>query len=180
MPGTVQNKAFAGVPIVGGEQVIGVITLESPEENAFPESSVRLLTTLASNLGVALQNARLFEETRRLLEETQQRSAELSVISSVSQGLVSQLDFQAIIDLVGDKMREIFGARDLSIRLYDPETDMLSWPYIIDGGDACRVDPASSARGFTQAHDHDTRQPIVVNSDMAHLEAQFDAYDDPR
>ena len=54
-------------------------------------------------MSVALENARLFDETQRLLKETEQRAAELAIINSVQEGLASRLDMQAIYDLVGDK-----------------------------------------------------------------------------
>ena len=80
-------------------------------ENAFNESNIRLLETIAASMGVALENARLFDETQRLLKETEQRAAELQIINSVQEGLASKLDMQAIYDLVGDKIREIFRTR---------------------------------------------------------------------
>src|SRR5204863_351577 len=76
-PGTAQSEAFLGVPSLVGETVVAVLTLESFHENAFTPADVRLLSTLAASLGVALENARLFAETRRLLSETEQRAAEL-------------------------------------------------------------------------------------------------------
>ena len=66
-------------------------------------------------MSVALENARLFDETQRLLKETEQRTAELAIINSVQQGLASKLDMQAIYDLVGDKIREIFDAQAVLI-----------------------------------------------------------------
>ena len=65
------------------------------DENAFDEPSVKLLTTLASSMSVALQNARLFDETQSLLKETEQRNAELAVINSIQEGMAAELDFQA-------------------------------------------------------------------------------------
>ena len=62
-------------------------------------------------MGVALENARLFDETQRLLKETEQRAAELAVINSIQEGMAAELDFQAIVDLVGDKLREVFHTR---------------------------------------------------------------------
>ena len=62
-------------------------------------------------MGVALENARLFDETQRLLKRPSSARAELAIINSVQEGLAAQLDFQAIIDLVGDKIREISGTR---------------------------------------------------------------------
>ena len=108
------------VPIVGSDRVLGGIIVENYErEYAFGESDVRLLTTVASSMGVALENARLFDETQRLLKETEQRAAELAVINSIQEGMAAELDFQAIVDLVGDKLREVFQTGDIGIRWYD-------------------------------------------------------------
>src|SRR5262249_53119606 len=125
LPGTEPVAAWLGVPIQVGDQTIGVITIESTYENAFKASDVRLLETLAGSLGVALENARLFNETRRLLSETEQRAAELAVINSVQQGLAAQLEFQGVIDLVGDTLREILHTGDIGIHLYDRATGLL-------------------------------------------------------
>ena len=51
---------------------------------------------------------RLFNETQRLFKAEQERVAELQIINSIQQGLAAELDFQAIVDLVGDKLREVF------------------------------------------------------------------------
>ena len=59
-------------------------------------------------MGVALENARLFDETRRLLAETDQRNAELALINEIGGALAKQLDFEAIVELVGERVRGIF------------------------------------------------------------------------
>jgi hypothetical protein len=51
-------------------------------------------------MSVALENARLFDETNRLLKETEQRTAELAVINSVQDGLAKELDIRGIYNLV--------------------------------------------------------------------------------
>src|SRR5439155_23217190 len=109
------TESFLGVPILSGERVTGVIALERLEKNAYSEADEQLLSTLAASMGVALENARLFDETNRLLEETNERAAELGVINEIGQALTRQLDFQAIIDLVGDRVREILQSPSLSI-----------------------------------------------------------------
>ena len=43
----------------------------------------RLLAALAPSIGVALENARLFDETKRLLADTNERAAELTVINEI-------------------------------------------------------------------------------------------------
>ena len=62
---------------------------------------------------------RLFDETQRLLKETEERNAELAIINSVQEGLVAKMDIQGIYDLVGDKIRDIFDAQVLLISIFD-------------------------------------------------------------
>src|SRR5204862_3384303 len=98
-------------------------------ENAYGESDVRLLSTVAATMGVALENARLFDETQRLLKETEQRNAELAIINSIQQGLAAELDFQAIVDLVGDKLRGVFNTPDLGISWYEEKANLVHYLY---------------------------------------------------
>ena len=95
---------------------------------------MRLLTTLASSLSVALENARLFDETQRLLTETNERAAELAIINSVQEGLAAKLDMQSMYDLVGDKIQEIFDAQVVDIGLFDLDAGLISYPYAIERG----------------------------------------------
>src|ERR1051325_1516900 len=105
-------KSVLYVPLLAGEEMRGVVSLQNIDhEDAFSESDVRLLETLANSMSVAIENARLFDETQRLLKETEQRNAELAIINSVQEGLVAKLDMQAIYDLVGNKIRDIFDAQ---------------------------------------------------------------------
>ena len=51
------------VPMLVGNRVKGVISLQNVDkENAFRESDLRLLQTLANSMAIALENARLFDE----------------------------------------------------------------------------------------------------------------------
>ena len=94
-------------------------------------------------MGVALENARLFDETQRLLKETEQRAAELAVINRIQEGMAAELDFQAIVDLVGDKLREVFKTGDIGIRWYDAKTNLLHYLYEYEHG--VRLDVAADA-----------------------------------
>jgi len=164
-------KAYMGVPILTGTDVSGVIALYADHEAAFTESDVRLLNTLSNSLSVALENARLFDETQRLLKESEQRAAELSVINTVQQGLASKLDMQEIYDLIGDKLCQIFDTKDLDIRLYDPETGLISYPYFLEHGTRIAV-PPSPLSGLSK-YVIETRQPLVINQEMEKMVQQF-------
>jgi sigma-B regulation protein RsbU (phosphoserine phosphatase) len=63
LPGTITPKTWLGVPMIVGDQVTGILSLQDVEhENAFEDSVVRLLQTLAASMSVALENARLWEQ----------------------------------------------------------------------------------------------------------------------
>ncbi|MES2957720.1 MAG: GAF domain-containing protein, partial [Pseudomonadota bacterium] len=142
VPGTDQAKSMVYVPIVGRDRVIGLIGMEDYErEHAYREADVRLLQTVANSMGMALESARLFDETQRLLKETEQRNAELAVINAIQQGIAGSLDFQGIVDLVGDKLREVLGTEDLQIRWLDHEKRTSGWLYVVEHGKRFQLAP---------------------------------------
>ena len=136
-------KSAVWVPMIIGDVVKGSVSLQDVNnENAFSESDVRLLTTLVNSMSVALENARLFDETNRLLKETEQRTAELAVINSVQEGLAKELDMQGIYDLVGNRLCELFpDSQTLVIRTFNYETQMEHWHYSIEKGQKQNVPP---------------------------------------
>ncbi len=134
---------------------------------------MRLLQTLANSMSVALENARLFDETQRLFKESEQRAAELAIINSVQEGLATKLDMQAIYDLVGDKIRAIFDAQSLAIVIHDAATDLLHFRYVIERG--AQALSGLGARWATRAlrrASSASRQPILINSDMVERAAE--------
>jgi GAF domain-containing protein/CheY-like chemotaxis protein len=152
------------VPLASGDEVQGIISLQNLDrENAFGEADVRLLTTLASSLSVALENARLFDETQRLLTETNERAAELAIINSVQESLAAKLDMQSMYELVGDKIREIFDAQVLDIGIYDFENRLTRYPYTIEKGQKLPDDPAPFGPNALWFIEHQKTNPAPVN-----------------
>ena len=159
-----QNESYLGVPILAEDQVIGLITIQSYQKNAYKQDDIRLLQTLANSMSIALENARLFDETQRLLGETQQRTHELEAMSHVQQGLATRLDFQAIIDLVGDKLREVFGGASTFIALYDEASNRIETPYFVsEGGRRVQAQPFELGQGLTSIIIK-TRRPLVFGT----------------
>ena len=157
------SKSVLFAPLIVGDSVIGRISLQNLDRtNAFSEGDVRLLTTLASSLAVALENARLFDETQRLLKETNERAAELAIINSVQQGLAAKLDMQSMYDLVGDKLAEIFDAQVIDISTYDLARRVVSSPYVLERGVRLHAEPGPF--GPWSAQVADTREAFLINN----------------
>jgi signal transduction histidine kinase/DNA-binding response OmpR family regulator len=161
----VRAESWLGVPILVADEVLGVLALESLEQHKFDDSTQRLLATVASSMGVALKNARLFDETKRLLTDADERAAELAIINEVQQGLAAQLEIQAMYDLVGERLREIFDAQVLDIGVLDKADGLIHFPYTIERGVRFPDEPISPY-GFRKRV-MDTREPMLVNEDTA-------------
>ena len=86
-----------------------------------------MLAFVGQHVGAALSRARAIEETR-------QRNAELALINSVQEALAGELEMQAIYDVVGDKIDEIFDAQGVAITILDEATKILSFPYMVERG----------------------------------------------
>ena len=69
--------AILGVPLIRGSQVIGVLYAADRSERSFDRSEVALLGSLAAHAAIALDNARLLEETRTALDELSAATREL-------------------------------------------------------------------------------------------------------
>ena len=142
--GATASRSRIAVPVIGHDGVVGRVMIESRDrERAFGASEASLLETLAASMGVALENARLFDETQRLLKETERRNAELAVINSIQQGVAGSLDFQGIVDLVGDKMREVLQTDDIGIRWFDHARCEINYLYEYEHGQRMTVPPLS-------------------------------------
>lgn len=98
--GSADNQTSAlAVPIRRGEQVSGALVLQNPAPNGYTEASENLIGALGANIGTALSNASLFEETIELNRELQAENirigAELSVAAKLQQMILptkSELD----------------------------------------------------------------------------------------
>jgi signal transduction histidine kinase/CheY-like chemotaxis protein len=96
-------SAYLGVPIPSGGEMIGVISVQSIDDGRrFTEADQRLLATVASAVGVAIHNAKLFEDARQARAAAEEAdAAKSSFLSTVSHELrtplTSVLGFAKII-----------------------------------------------------------------------------------
>lgn len=170
--GTVLAKSALYVPMVVGDTVKGYVTLQNlDKENAFSESDVRLLSTLANSMSVALENARLFDETTRLLAETEQRNAELAVINSVQEGLVREMDMQAIYKLVGQQIKDVANTHALLIRTFDHENDLEHWEYVVERDTQLFSDPKPMI--WANKRVTVTKEPLLINENYIEQANKF-------
>lgn len=66
------TRAELVIPLRIGEQIMGVLDVQSKSRNTFDEQEVGILQTMADQVAVAIENARLYQESVQRLEQIQQ------------------------------------------------------------------------------------------------------------
>jgi GAF domain-containing protein/HAMP domain-containing protein len=70
-PDLPDTRSEMALPLRAGEEIIGALDVQSKEPNAFSQEDINILSTLADQVSIAIQNARQYEETRKALGESE-------------------------------------------------------------------------------------------------------------
>jgi len=98
------TQSWLGVPMVVGGRVTGIISIQSLEvEHAFDEGHLRLLTTVANQAAVAIENARLLDSETR-------RAQQLAGLQEIGVTITSQLGLQEVLGLIAENANAIMSA----------------------------------------------------------------------
>ncbi len=106
------------IPLKVGERVIGVISIESEQINAFSVSDERMVVTLANQAASALENARLFEQTER-------RFKEFAALYETSRDLSADHDLNTLLKNIVEHATTLLNTATGSMYLYDRTNDIL-------------------------------------------------------
>jgi len=118
-----ETRSEMTVPLIYRDRVIGVIDLESPHLNYFNDDHVRMFSTLAPQVAIAIENARLYERVARSearLERDLRRAQEIQIhlmpgVAPKIPGLDVALRFQPSSELGGDLYEFLSYGRDRQV-----------------------------------------------------------------
>jgi serine phosphatase RsbU (regulator of sigma subunit) len=125
----VDGRAALGVPLRLREEPIGLLVLY-PGTRRLGESDLTLLSSLASQLAVAVQNARLHEQATELgdalagvLESERQASRSVTALYEISRSFAQSLSLETTLEAVTSAVVEVLGVDAAVIRLPDERGD---------------------------------------------------------
>ncbi len=111
-----ENLAWLGVPLVAKGDLVGVIALEKHEADFYTPEHIQAATTFASQAAIALENARLFEESTTRASELAERSQRLALLNRLSSELSGTLDIDRILAITAHQLiQALNGARVAAI-----------------------------------------------------------------
>ncbi|HVF26063.1 MAG TPA: GAF domain-containing protein [Anaerolineales bacterium] len=104
------SQCWLGVPMMIGDRVVGVISVQSVERpNLYNEHDRDLLNTIASQAAITIESARLFRETQEALEKARYRAEAENLVNDIAARFLN-IDKPEMIDLVISENLEKLGA----------------------------------------------------------------------
>jgi GAF domain-containing protein len=120
--------SWLGVPLLVGQQVLGVMAIQSyTGSRLYDERDRDLLMAIANQAVIALQNARLFERT-------QQNTRELAALNEFGQAVSQQLEIEQVLEVAYHRLQPLLPIDAFFAALYDRESNTISFPVIYDEG----------------------------------------------
>ena len=96
-----ETEAEIAIPIKIGDAILGVLDVQSDHKNAFSQSDLVVLTSLADGIALAINRVRLYESLAK-------RTDQLAVVSEVSRSISSLLELDQLLKKVTDLLHEEF------------------------------------------------------------------------
>ncbi len=100
------------VPIITQGGIIGVLDAQSQQLDGFSQADLELMQAIASQTGIAIENARLFSQTER-------RAEQFRVLSEVSQHLISLTSVDELLGNIARTVKDSFGYLHVGIGLVE-------------------------------------------------------------
>jgi GAF domain-containing protein len=136
-------EAFLSVPILARDKIIGVINVQHRKPYAHDERALKLLTTIARQVGGAIENARLYAETSR-------KAQAIQTLSAVSTTVSSPRSPQDVLQLIVTMTASLLGSKICSVMLLD------------DNGQELRI---AATQSLSDAYRN--KPPIKVNQSIS-------------
>ncbi|MCZ7547256.1 MAG: GAF domain-containing protein [Anaerolineae bacterium] len=99
-----ETRSEMALPLIARARVIGALTIQSTAPAAFSDEDIAALQTMANQIAVAIENARLFEVAR-------QRAASEELLNRVAGQLQEHTDLEAMLHVTMRELGQALGAR---------------------------------------------------------------------
>lgn len=148
-------ESFLSVPILIKDAVVGVINVQHRKAHTHTDRTQKLLTTIARQMGGALENARLYEETRR-------RADAIQTLSAVSHTVASDRYADEILQLIVNMTAGLLKSKICSVMLLDEAGAELRITATQSLSEAYRNKPALSVEKSLSGQAVLQKKPLIV------------------
>src|SRR6266498_6101781 len=138
--------------------------LDETEQRTWSQDEQLLVKQVADQLSLALENARLFQET-------QTRAEELSVLNEMGRELSTNLDTTSIAEIVYRYTSRLMDTSNFFVSLYDQKNEEKSYPLVFEDGQRVQLSPGKLGnRGFSDYIIRHKKAVFAPNNVLKHME----------
>jgi signal transduction protein with GAF and PtsI domain len=105
-------QAFVSVPIMAKKEVVGVINVQHKRPKRYQPDEIALLSTIANQVGGAIENARLYDQMQR-------KALQVEMLSQVSETVASNRLIKDVLELLVTMTAQMMNSKICSIMLLD-------------------------------------------------------------
>ncbi|NTU54791.1 MAG: GAF domain-containing protein [Anaerolineales bacterium] len=137
------SQAWLGVPMVVGDRVLGVISVQSVDTpNLYDSQDREILATIAGQAAIAVENARLFQESQR-------RAQEMSALAEVGREVSASLELKTVLERIAEYATILLNSVTTAVYLPDAEFKIMI-PFAVVGEEAEEIlkEPLRVGRGI--------------------------------
>ncbi|HWW17357.1 MAG TPA: diguanylate cyclase [Candidatus Saccharimonadales bacterium] len=147
-------RSVVAISLQAKEQAFGVLLLGTPDSRRFAPAEYRLLLALGHQIGMAVENSYLVQQTAR-------RSEELHVLNEIGRALSSTLNKEELLVKIWEELRRLFDVENFYIAELDPVRDEMRFHFEVIGG---KQGPRRSRRTGNHLTEYviRTRQPVLI------------------
>jgi diguanylate cyclase (GGDEF)-like protein/putative nucleotidyltransferase with HDIG domain len=147
-------RSIVAISLQAKEQAFGVLLLGTPDSRRFTPAEYRLLLALGHQIGMAVENSFLIQQTSR-------RSEELHVLNEIGRVLSSTLNKEDLLRKVWEELRRLFDVENFYIAALDPVRDEMVFDMEITDGTAKPKRTRPAGNHITE-YIIRTRQPVLI------------------
>lgn len=130
-----RHEAALATPIKYRDQVIGVLDiLETDEPREWTEDEIALVQAISDQVGLALENARLFADTQR-------RAEQMATVNRIGLSINSDLDLKGVLNALYEQINRMLEIDSFYVALYDAGTGMIEFPLLVGEEGPVELDP---------------------------------------
>jgi len=119
------TRSEMALPLVSRDRVIGAMTIQSDQPVAFTQEDINVLQTMADQTANAIENARLFEQTRAAHQQAEVHLREMQMLQQVIQAASSTLDLERVLDALFNVLAQQMGFTFIVLNLIDESANEL-------------------------------------------------------
>jgi diguanylate cyclase (GGDEF)-like protein len=151
-------RSVVAISLQAKEQAFGLLLLATPDSRRFTSAELRLLLALGHQIGMAVENSFLIQQTSR-------RSEELHVLNEIGRALSSTLNKEDLLRKIWEELRRLFDVENLYIATPDPVRDAVNFE--LEMIESVRMPNRSRPAGnHVTEYIIRTRQPVLIRENF--------------